>query len=380
MFVELKKVEFVNKGAELMLHAIKDKISNRFPHARFVMEPEEIYRPYEKRAEQKFYQKASLYKYRIQWGNIAQFLPKQLLLQYGIIPEKLLNIVLDSSGFSYSDQWGPGGTIKLSKESIRYKRNGTKLILLPQAFGPFTSPSINRAIKIIADNSCLIFARDQVSYEHLINTVGNRPNIKIAPDFTILLNGIPSEYLETTKNSFCIIPNSCMLDKTSKEQSELYLPFMKTCIDKLLNKNKKVFLLVHESENDLMLANQICSSFKTELPIIQESNPLKLKGIIGTSGGVIGSRFHGLVSALSQGIPSLAVGWSHKYATLFNEFDFSEGVIDIKSRENEIEQKLELIIDTDTSKEVKCRLLRKSSLLKSKVEEMWELIYQHIEM
>ncbi len=379
MYIELKKVEFVNKGAELMLHAMIDKLSKRYPNARFVMEPEEVYRPYEKRAELKLFQKAAFYKYRIQWGNLARYLPKFILRQYGIVTEKQLNVVLDSSGFSYSDQWGPGGTIKLSKEAIRYKRNGTKLILMPQAFGPFSSPSIKNAIKNIVDNASLIFTREQLSYEYLTNIVGKRPNIKISPDFTILMNGIDSEQSEYVKKCICIIPNYRMLDKTSQKTSEVYLPFLKLCVSNLIELGKRVVILIHESENDLILAKQISDSFKERIPILQESDPLKLKGIIGACEGTIGSRFHGLISALSQGIPSLAIGWSHKYSMLFDEFGFPEGIIDLNSDESELKHKLRLITEDTSNEEIKNRLLKRTSILKDKVERMWEFVYQEIE-
>jgi len=45
------------------------------------------------------------------------------------------------------------------------------------------------------------------------------------------------------------------------------------------------------------------------------SAPL-LKGIIGGGQVAIGSRFHFMVAVLSSGVPSLAIGWSHKYAEL----------------------------------------------------------------
>ena len=39
MVIEIRKVGFINKGAELMLLAILDKLKKRYPNAKFVMYP-----------------------------------------------------------------------------------------------------------------------------------------------------------------------------------------------------------------------------------------------------------------------------------------------------------------------------------------------------
>ena len=85
-----------------------------------------------------------------------------------------------------------------------------------------------------------------------------------------------------------------------------------------LENGRNPFVLVHES-GDKNLADRL-ASVNPNIPVIHESNPLYIKGIIGHSKFLIGSRFHSLVSGLSQGVPSLGTGWSHKYIELFDQF------------------------------------------------------------
>jgi colanic acid/amylovoran biosynthesis protein len=54
-----------------------------------------------------------------------------------------------------------------------------------------------------------------------------------------------------------------------------------------------------------------------------------LKQYLGESHLVIASRFHALMGALSQGVPSIGTSWSHKYEMLFDEYGCPEMLLDV---------------------------------------------------
>lgn len=386
LIIEIRKAGFVNKGAELMLYAVLQRLRREYPNALFVMAPiysglhgSENFEAYYKQAELALLPKAWLHRYGFYWGDLVALVPKIIRQLYGWVLDKEVDVVIDAAGFSYSDQWGEDSSLELAKSSQRWRKQGSAVIMLPQAFGPFTSKNNNNSIAAAVKNSDLIFAREDISYKYLIDAVGERTNIKMAPDFTNLVEGVIPEYFDSLKYRYCIVPNYRMIDKTSQSKSDVYLPFMINCVKYLIEKGASPFLLVHEGEKDLILAQKICDAVNGECPVLVEKHPLKIKGIIGCCDGTIGSRFHGLVSALSQGVPSLATGWSHKYEMLFKEYDFREGMLDVMSSEVDLRKKIDLITNPDTRNKIHLRLIERSEFLKQKSEEMWEMVIGVIE-
>lgn len=377
MNIEIRRAGFINKGSALMVHAVLQRMSKEYPDATFVMapstNPEKNTTPYFTRADLHLMQKAWLWRYGIQLGDMATVLPKVIRTMYGIVLDKEIDVVFDLAGYLYSDHWGDEGSIELARASKRWHKQGTKLILMPQALGPFTSSRIRKAIHTIVGNSTLIFPRERVSYQNLIDVVGERPNIILAEDFTNLLKATAPKVLDVDKK-ICIVPNFRMLDKTSKEDGEAYIPFMVECTKYLLAKKAKPFFLLHEGKRDYELMKRISSAVGVNIPIIAEDDPLKIKGILTSCDGMLGSRFHGLVSALSQGIPAIATGWNYKYEMLFKDYGFSEGLISVRADLDEIKRKLDIIIDPVLRSKAQQKIVERSEELKVASEEMWQKI------
>ncbi len=354
MFVEIRKAGFVNKGAELMLMAAREAVLKEYPEAKLVIPPSKS-ATYENYAPLGFYPKAEYFRFRTQWGNFSFLLPKEICKCFGLVVNKEIDVVLDAAGFSYSDQWGFRSSREMAAATRKWRRQGTTVILLPQAFGSFNNPRNKESIEIIADNADMIYARESASYEYLTQVCGERKNIKQAPDFTCLIEGVlPSNY-DSSDKGIAIVPNYRMIDKTSAKESKAYLPFLIKCANYLKEKGAKPFVLVHEGQPDYKLATEI-SENAGNIPIVKETNPLKIKGILGACQATIGSRFHGLVSALSQGVPSLATGWSHKYKMLFDDYNFAEGLLTFTEDFETIAPKLDLIANEEWCSEMSCLL------------------------
>ena len=355
-----------------MLHAILQRLSKEQPDARFVMTPIGRGAPYPERAKLGLFQKLCVPEYGVLFHKLVSKIPKHLRKRYGLVLDSEINVVLDASGFAYSDQMGEAKSIRLAKYIKRWNRQGTKVVLLPQAFGPFSSPAIQDAVKIIADNANLVFAREKMSYDYLVGLVGERKSIKIAPDFTNLIEGdVPKDFVRN-RNKFCIVPNFKMIDSTSPEKSAVYIPFLIRCIRYLQSKGETPFILLHAGIHDIRFAELIANGLTEKIEIVNESNPLLIKGILKVCKGVISSRFHGLVSALSQGVPSLATGWSHKYQMLLEDYGFGEGLIEPNAGEDEIRTKIDSLTDPESNRIIRGKIKANSENLKKCSIAMWK--------
>ena len=199
------------------------------------------------------------------------------------------------------------------------------------------------------------------------------------PDFTNLLKGKLPTYLDPNLLDVCIIPNKRMCDKTN-EGKDLYIQMISKIIDYLILCDRSPFFLIHEGEPDLLLAKKIISSSKLENPrIIQLDNPLSIKGIIANSNLVVSSRFHGIVSALSSNVPTLATGWSHKYACLFDDYSYPQGLLNTKVTDEELHAALNQLVSKDSADLISKKLERESTRLRQLSINMWDKTFETID-
>ncbi len=380
MIIEIRQAGFVNKGAELMLHAVVQKLRERYPEAKLTMAPDYggAEDTFEKMQELKLYPKVWLFRKGFDFGRFAILIPKKVLKLYGLILTKEIDVVIDAAGFSYSDQWGVKTSKELAKSSATWKKNNTKLIMLPQALGPYDDKDLRRYVKKWAKNADLIYSREIDSYRYLTDLVGEKNKIKMCSDFTNLVKGTLPDGYDSSNKRVALVPNYRMIDKTDGKESEAYLPFMVRCAKYLLEQGEKPFILVHEGSKDRLLAEAI-STAAGGIPIITETNPLHIKGILGTCESTIGSRFHGLVSALSQAVPSLATGWSHKYVRLFEDYDFQDGIVTVLDSDEELFKKIDMLIKPEYSLPLRQSLGDKSTHLKQMSEIMWQEVFSQID-
>ena len=205
-------------------------------------------------------------------------------------------------------------------------------------------------------------------------------HIRIAPDFTNLLHGQIPNYFEPDIHQACIIPNYRMVDKIDDHDKNIYIRFLLKSTYYLKHKNIEPFFLIHATRkgDDFKLAKMIQDFMENPPPIITEENPFYLKGLIKSSKLVISSRFHGLVSSLSQNRLSLGTGWSHKYQMLFNDYNCPECLISHNAEDHVIFQKIDMMIKKPYRHKIQTKLEKASEIQKKRVREMWYIIHEYL--
>lgn len=378
MYVEVKGVQFVNKGAELMLYAVLQQLNEGAPGAKVVLEPG-VNSPFEKRMQVGALQKFSVKKGRFDLNKLSYFIPKKLrhwaIRSFGVITEADIDVVLDASGFAYGDQWPAIKTKHLCGEILRAHKKGAKYILLPQALGPFTRKQDRELIANAFPKATRVFAREATSKQHVSDITGETDNLIGFGDFTNLVHPIVDPRWESDQRTMLIIPNYNMVSprNSDKRWQQHYVELMVNAIKIGVERGLKPLILNHEGGEDEKICRLIRDNSGVDIEIYHEDDSRRVKGIISKAEIVVCSRFHGCVSALCQGIPCLGTSWSHKYERLFEEYGLSACLLEPTVTPEELAEKIEFALQESVGISQQAR-----ENFKLQSQKLWDNVFNAI--
>ncbi len=308
--IELLGVWLPNKGAELMLHTVRQELNERLEGASFAIQSNE---PFQSESRFKKLQKCAPSS-----NSLLDKIFRRDPLNEGIVTDSQITHYIDISGFAYGDPWGVKKARKrLGKKVKKLKHKGKPYYLFPQAFGPFTDPKLQREMQLIGSNASLLCARDSVSLAHLKNL--GLESAEQFPDITFSLNTNDRIAPDIKHSPYgCLIVNNKLVSSNTMAKSDLLDLF--TASGKNMQRHGiSPQVLLHEPKEDKDLADELAQAL--DCSTIELKDARDIKNCIRHSYVTVTARFHGLVSALSTGTPAMAVGWSHKYKELLTDFD-----------------------------------------------------------
>jgi len=382
VLIEIKGVQFVNKGAELMLHAIIKKIEEFWPEAEICMFTDSN-SPYIKRAKIGAYQKLIFRKNVIDLSTVFYFFPTSMRNyfknKWGVVTEADIDLILDASGFNYGDQWSPILLKQAAIEASRMNKKGKHYIFLPQALGPFTNASSQQAAKEAFENATLVYAREDKSLSYAKKCT-DKAQIAKSCDFTNLIIPEVNAVYENFIGKIAVIPNCQMVSNKNKNLAwkNNYEATIAEVIKAFQQAGQEVFFLNHEGKSDLEICHRINSTLNQKLAIVEPSSPIAVKSIIAHSKVTVCSRYHGCISALSSGVPCIGTSWSHKYEQLFGEYGVEDLLLSSDMDKNKIIHLVNYVLD----QELKIKAELKPYLKKYKEDStsMWNSIKEVIDV
>lgn len=379
----LSGVETNNKGAELMLYAILQEIERRDPDAI-------VYMTY--LSQGVGYVKTNVDLRIKPLGRLINFLRNAKISNHSLLgilgrlgfgrffidvySVGKIDYFLDASGFCVSDKWNTADyeVKNWTRLLSTSKKDGAKIIFLPQGFGPIEQENNKKLLKAFNDYGNLIIAREKTSYDYIKNTgIADMNKVKMFTDFTSLVHcDVPSGY-DHLRNAVCIIPNERMIDMGAISYDR-YIELLKQIANVAKDKGSKVYLLNHEGEGDERLALACKESMGDDIEVVTKLNGLDVKGLISTAKLVVTSRFHGVASSLNSCVPCLATSWSHKYSELFKDYGLDNCVLPLDDNEQAL-LKVSEFLDEKKNDEIRKILVEKLPKIQQETRNMWKEVW-----
>lgn len=383
MKIVIQGTNNVNKGAELMFCAICQELEKRFPNSTVYISEATTESPYKSDKIEilsRRYKSLSVFSEKLHLSGILRRLGLniQCLNKSDYCPTGA-DFYFNAGGYAIGDIWNHSERSNRNQESFlkELKSQGTKIVYLPQALGPFERPNSKEAAKNILKYADIVYARESTSFSYLSELSTDMHNVKIAPDFTPLIKGVFPAYLAEYKDSIIVIPNRRMLMEVNVGIDD-YAKLIKILQPKAKEQNKKIVILNHEGNSDLEICNEINQSLGNSLKVVSGLSALETKGFLASAYAVISSRFHGTSSCLSSAVPCISSSWSPKYELLYSDYGLSNTIVNLKDSDD-IDLKTSLILNPEQNQRMRQSLSIKVDAIKVLNHQMWDEIYKGYE-
>jgi len=250
-------------------------------------------------------------------------------------------VLLDQGGITFTD--GREKFLVYNIASILPALNvGTPVFKCAQAVGPFTNPINRIAAKTFLPKAEVLVTRGSITHK-FAEDLGLK-NLYAGADYAFSLELDGTEEASVAKqfelgffddgNVVGLSP-SVVLQKKVEARGGDYVGQMAAFINYLTAAGRKVLLVPHSvrtgtdktHNNDLPLCREIfakVNQFDQVLFLDRELSSQELRYLIGRCEYFVASRFHAMVSSLAMSVPSLVIGWSHKYKEVLEMFELED--------------------------------------------------------
>jgi len=281
-----------------------------------------------------------------------------------------IDAVLDITGFAFGDQWADAPLMRRAKNYEMWQARGVPVYMLPQAFGPFNQTA--QPAELAVRSSRIVHARDRDSYSYLesLLSAGDASKLRLSPDFTLGVPGTEPSRHSNLDDFSVIVPNWNIFKRGTSEQASSYISCLNEFAGALQRGGTTVVGVCHEGRGDKQILEEVRKNFPG-MEIVDGLDGQELKWLLGRAKVVVSGRYHALVSALAQGVPSVLHGWSHKYKWLAEDFDCVDMIGDPYAGRQEVDQ---LVARATAEEGLRQRISVAAESVKKRNDEMWNEI------
>ena len=255
--------------------------------------------------------------------------------------------IFDASGYTLGSGWSKKGGRRLLDTIKTAKRYDTKIILMPQSFGPFDwgteddDADFLEEVKEGLQYASRIYAREREGYECL-KSLGLK-NVELSADLVIREKFFPdanqiladhdarnASYPDQGSVGFIVNENLFRVG-----DPDTVLDLYARMLDKLADDGEKVYILTTSTvDEDLVEGILAKTRNRAEFNLISgEYSSPELIDMIARFKYVVASRYHSVVFAYRNAVPAIILGWATKYSDLALHFGQQDYVFDIRNAE-----------------------------------------------
>ncbi len=257
-----------------------------------------------------------------------------------------------AAGDSFSDLYGTPNFLFVALPQLLTLVAGKQLIQLPQSYGPFKRSLARSIARFILARSSSVMARERLSIDYLLS-IGVGQEIVLSPDVGFLLepvapSSVPAPLKRPGKKAGLNINGMLFFEGYGKKGSNpfglraRYSEIVEDVAETLLSRDGdlELFLFPHvvgtHFQSDERANTVFAETHRARWPGRIHSIPgaydhREMKYLISGMDLFVGSRMHACIGAISQGVPTLLLGYSDKFLGVMDSIGYAEAIVDLRT-------------------------------------------------
>ncbi|MGD9559473.1 MAG: polysaccharide pyruvyl transferase family protein [Oscillospiraceae bacterium] len=265
------------------------------------------------------------------------------------------DLAIDEAGISFVDSRGFVMNLYAFITIAIPMLVGVPVVKYSQALGTFHAPANRWLAKRILPKVKIICARGEITRQNLAD-IGIAENVVLCADGAFSMPDDAAIDAEVAalcqgdafyQDDVIGLSLSSVVEKKCTKMGIDYRAVMTQFVDTLTARGFSVLLLANAARlgsdkprnNDLMVCDAVYAAAAEKERVRwypEEMPPEKIRALIARCRLLVAARFHAMIGALEKGVPTLLVGWSHKYKEVLDMFELGDCAVDFSALDSDM--------------------------------------------